>query len=64
MIVQSAAKTEAMATVAPDGWDDTIEVFFLDGAIYGILAVGGWTPFQVLLIVDIGTCEQDLVAKG
>ena len=51
-----------MATVALDRWDDTIQVFLLDGAVDSIFAIWGGAPFQVLFVIDIGACKQQFVS--
>jgi hypothetical protein len=51
-----------MAAVAVYGGHDLGQIFVLDGALDRVLAVGGGAPLQVLSVVDVGACEEDLVS--
>lgn len=55
MIVKCAAKAEMMFAVTLYGGYNATEVSLLDRAINSVFTVGSWTPFKILLVIDIGS---------
>jgi hypothetical protein len=62
VVVQCTAKTKIMPTVAMDCRNCLGKILTLDGTFQGVFAVGGGAPFQVLSVVDVGSCKEDLVS--
>lgn len=56
VIVQGASEAEVVFTEALDSRNNAVEVASLDGAVHGILAVRRWTPFEVVHVINIGSC--------
>lgn len=63
MVGKSAAEAEVMPAVAVYGGHDLGQILVLDRALDRVLAVGGGAPLQVLSVVDVGACEEDLVSS-
>ena len=58
MVGEGAAKAKVMFALALDRGNDACELSVLDGAVYGIDAVGSGTPLEVVLVVDVCSCEE------
>jgi hypothetical protein len=53
MVVESATKTEVVLAVALYRGYNATEVALFDRTIDGVLAIGGRTPFEVYLIINV-----------
>jgi hypothetical protein len=62
MIVESTTEAEVMAAAAVYCWYYFCEVLALDRTFDGVLAIGSRAPFEVFAIVNVGSCEKDLVS--
>jgi hypothetical protein len=52
-----ASKAEPVAAQALDGWNNLIQVLLLDAALNDIGAIGGRTPFKIVLVLNIGPVQ-------
>lgn len=62
MIVQRTSKTEVVSAVAVYCGNYPGELLALDGALYGVFAVGSGAPLEILSVVDVGSCQEDLIS--
>ena len=63
MITQCAAEAECMVVATPNCRDDSHKVSLLDGALDGIFTIGTRTPLEIVLVVDIGSCQKDVISS-
>lgn len=64
MVGQGTSKTEAMFASTGNCRDDPKKISFLNPTFDCILAIWRWTPFEVLFVVHIGSCQQDLISMN
>ena len=57
MVRVTTSKTELVATIALDSWNNCVQLCRPYRAIHCIFTVGGRTPSQIWLIVDISPVE-------
>ena len=57
MIVQTASETETVLACAVHCRHNLVEISSFDAAIYGKFAIWGWTPFEVVFVVDVCSSE-------
>ena len=64
MVRECAAEAEVVVIGALYGRDDPVEVSVLDGTINRIYAVWRWTPFEVVLVIDVRSRQEFLVPRA
>ena len=57
MVGKCTAKAETMTTAATDGGYNVVELGSRDVTFDGIFTVWRWTPFEVVIIVDIRSIQ-------
>ena len=62
MIIQGTAEAKAVFARAGHCGYNSTELPFFDATLNGVFAIRRWAPLQILFIIDIGTCEEDLVS--
>ena len=62
MITQGTAETEAILACTGHRRNNSTELFLLDATFNGVFAIRRRAPLQVLFVIYIGTCEEDLVS--
>jgi hypothetical protein len=62
VIGQRTAKTEVVPAVTMDCRYYLGKILALNRTFQSVFAVGGGAPFEVLSVVDVGSCEEDLVS--
>ena len=55
MVVKCATKAEMMLAATLYGGYNATEVALLDRTINSVFTVGSWAPFEIFLIIDIGS---------
>lgn len=61
MIRKGAAKTETVAALAMYGWDNVLEVALSYWTVYGVFAIRRGTPFEIFLVVNVGSVKKDVI---
>lgn len=62
MIIQCASKTEVVPAIAVHRGHYPCEFFAFDGTFHGVFAVGSGAPLEVLSVVDVSSCQEDLIS--
>lgn len=62
MVIERASKTEAVLAIAVHSGHDVVQISLFDTTINGEHALWGWAPFQILLVVHIGSCEEYVIS--
>lgn len=57
MVLEAAAKAEAVATATSHGRNDVIECRGGDVTFNCVLAVWRWTPFEVIVVINVRTVQ-------
>ena len=57
MVGEATTEAEAVSTATSDCGHDMIELGGRDVAFDGVFAIWGRTPFEVIVIIDIGTVQ-------
>ena len=58
MVVESTSKAKSMLASTCDCRNDFEEIFLPHATIDGILTIWCWAPFEVVLVIDISSCEE------
>lgn len=62
MVGERTSKAKVVSAVAVYGRHYLCEVLALNRALNSVFAIGSGAPFQILSVVDVGSCEEDLVS--
>jgi hypothetical protein len=62
MVGKHTSEAEVVPTVAVHGRYYLREILALHRALDGVFAIGRGAPFEVLSVVDVRPCEEDLIS--
>lgn len=62
MVVQRTAKAKGVSTIAVYGRYNPCKLLALHRAFNSVFTVGSGAPFQVLFVVDVGSCEEGVIS--
>jgi hypothetical protein len=57
----SASEAEAVFAVTMNGGRNYCQLSLLDATLDGIYTFRCWTPFQAVLVIDVGSSKEHLV---
>jgi hypothetical protein len=62
MVGKRTSKAEVVSTVAVYRRHNLCEVLVLNRTLDSVFAIRSRAPFQILSVVDVGSCEEGLVS--